>query len=286
MEEGLDSLFRKIAVISLALMACLSLAACSGNEDASQADKEKIKIGCFPSTDVFPKLLKETLADDYDVEVVVFDGNNIPCEALNSKEIDAVVGNGDKWLNTFNKENNTDLVMIDPFYSYFYALYSEKYESPEEFPQNAKIAIANDPTNTNNALKLLQNAKLIELSDKPSDGELYSKMDIVKNDKNLEFVQMDLTVVAKNLSDVDGAVVSAVLIQEAGRDPLSFLALPDKEDLQKDGLIIRSSDKDKQWVKDAIEVSHKEDNSKKLMDQLKGTAFLVEKTDAFYSQNK
>lgn len=282
----MDSLFRKIAVISLALMACLSLAACSGNEDASQADKEKIKIGCFPSTDVFPKLLKETLADDYDVEVVVFDGNNIPCEALNSKEIDAVVGNGDKWLNTFNKENNTDLVMIDPFYSYFYALYSEKYESPEEFPQNAKIAIANDPTNTNNALKLLQNAKLIELSDKPSDGELYSKMDIVKNEKNLEFVQMDLTVVAKNLSDVDGAVVSAVLIQEAGGDPLSFLALPNKEDLQKDGLIIRSSDKDKQWVKDAIEVSHQEENSKKLMDQLKGTAFLVEKTDDFYSQNK
>ncbi len=286
MGEGLNSLFRKIAVVSLALMVCLSVVACSRNEDASQADKEKIKIGCFPSTGVFPKLLKENLADDYDVEVVVFDGNNIPCEALNSKEIDAVVGNGDKWLNTFNKENNTDLVMIDPFYSYFYALYSEKYENPEEIPQNAKIAIANDPTNTNNALKLLQNAKLIELRDKPSDGELYSKMDIVKNDKNLEFVQMDLTVVAKNLSDVDGAVVSAVLIQEAGRDPLSFLALPDKEDLQKDGLIIRSSDKDKQWVKDAIEVSHKEENSKKLMDQLKGTAFMVEKTDAFYSQNK
>ena len=286
MGEGLNSLFRKIAVVSLALMVCLSVVACSRNEDASQADKEKIKVGCFPSTDVFPKLLKENLADDYDVEVVVFDGNNIPCEALNSKEIDAVVGNGDKWLNTFNKENNTDLVMIDPFYSYFYALYSEKYENPEEFPQNAKIAIANDPTNTNNALKLLQNAELIELRDKPSDGELYSKMDIVKNDKNLEFVQMDLTVVAKNLSDVDGAVVSAVLIQEAGHDPLSFLALPNKEDLQKDGLIIRSSDKDKQWVKDAIEVSHKEENSKELMDQLNGTAFLVEKTDAFYSQNK
>lgn len=282
----MNSLIKKILIVSLAIIACVSLVACSGNEDGSQDGKEKIRIGCFPSTDVFPKLLKESLADDYDVEVVVFDGNNIPCEALNSKEIDAVVGNGDKWLNTFNKENNTDLVMIDPFYSYFYALYSEKYENPEEFPQNAKIAIANDPTNTNNALKLLQNAKLIELSDKPGDGELYSKMDIVKNDKNLEFVQMDLTVVAKNLSDVDGAVVSAVLIQEAGGDPLSFLALPNKEDLQKDGLIIRSSDKDKQWVKDAIEVSHQEENSKKLMDQLKGTAFLVEKTDDFYSQNK
>ena len=282
----MNSLIKKILIVSLAIIVCVSLVACSGNEDGSQDGKEKIRIGCFPSTDVFPKLLKESLADDYDVEVVVFDGNNIPCEALDSKEIDAVVGNGDKWLNTFNKENNTDLVMIDPFYSYFYALYSEEYKTPEEFPQNAKIAIANDPINTNNALKLLQNAKLIELSDKPGDGELYSKMDIVKNEKNLEFVQMDLTVVAKNLSDVDGAVVSAVLIQEAGGDPLSFLALPNKEDLQKDGLIIRSSDKDKQWVKDAIEVSHQEENSKKLMDQLKGTAFLVEKTDDFYSQNK
>lgn len=282
----MNSFIRRIGVALLAVMTCIGLVACSGKEEAVQADKEKIKIGCFPSTDVFPKLLKESLAEKYDVEVVVFDGNNIPCEALNSGEIDAVVGNGDKWLNTFNKENGTDLIMADPFYSYFYALYSDKYKTPEEFPQNAKIAIANDPTNTNNALKLLQNAKLIELSDTPSDGELYSKMDIVKNEKSLEFVQMDLTVVAKNLADVDGAVVSAVLIQEAGRDPLSFLALPNKEDLQKDGLIIRGSDKDKQWVKDAIEVSHKEENSKKLMDQLKGTAFLVEKTDEFYSQNK
>ena len=279
-------LVKKIATISLAVIACVGLAACSNKDTAEESGKEKIKIGCFPSTDQLPTILKESLADKYDIELVMFDGNNMPCEALSAKEIDAVVGNGDKWLDNFNKENKTDLVMVDPYYSHFSGLYSDKYESIEEFPQNAKIAIANDPMNTNNALKLLQNAKMIKLSDSPSNGELFSKMDIVENDKNLEFIQMDLTMIAKNLGDVDGAVTSAVLIQEAGRDPLKFLALPQKEDLQKVGLIVHADNKDKQWVKDAIEVSHTKENSEKLMKDLNGTAVLLDKIDEFYAQNK
>ena len=97
---------------------------------------------------------------------------------------------------------------------------------------------------------------------------------------------MDLTMIAKNLGDVDGAVTSAVLIQEAGRDPLEFLALPQKEDLQKVGLIVHADNKDKQWVKDAIEVSHTKENSEKLMKDLNGTAVLLDKIDEFYAQNK
>lgn len=276
----------KIAIISLVVIACIGLAACSNKEAAEESGKEKIKIGCFPSTDQLPNILKESLADKYDVELVMFEGNNMPCEALSAKEIDAVVGNGDKWLDNFNKENKTDLVMVDPYYSHFSGLYSDKYESIEEFPQNAKIAIANDPMNTNNALKLLQNANMIKLSEKPTDGELFSKMDIVENNKNLEFIQMDLTMIAKNLGDVDGAVTSAILIQEAGRDPLKFLALPQKEDLQKVGLIVHADNQDKQWVKEAIEVSHTEENSEKLAKELNGTAFLLDKIDDFYAQQK
>lgn len=283
----MKSVVKKILAATLCLTFAVGLVACSGDQAAKgKGGKEAIKIGTFPSTTQLPNILKDSLADEYDVEIVLFDGNNMPAEALNAKELDGIIGNGDKWLATYNKENNTNLVMVDKLYSHFSGLYSEKYKSTEEFPDGAKIAIANDPTNVNNALKLLQNSGLIDLSEKPGSGNVYTTLDITKNDKNLEFMQMDLTMIAKNMKDVDGVVTSAILIKEAGGDPMSFLALPNQEDLQKNGLIVNADDQYKGWVKKAVEVGHTEENKKKLMEELEGTAFLLEDADAFFAKNK
>lgn len=289
----MNSKFKKIIFGLSTLALTIAIASCRNNDSTdststniSEDTKQSIKIGCFPSTTQLPTILEDSLSNEYNVELVLFDGNNMPAEALSAKEIDAVIGNGDKWLDTFNKENNTNLLMVDPYYSHFSGLYSNKYETIDEFPENSKIAIANDPMNINNALKLLQNAGLITLVDTPGNGELYSKLDIDENPKNIELFEMDLTTIAKNLDDVDGVVTSAILIKEAGYDSSKYLALPNKEDLQKVGLIINADSKDEQWVKDAIAATHESKNTEKLKKELEGTAFLLSELDDKYDSLK
>lgn len=65
----------------------------------------------------------------------------------------------------------------------------EKYKSVDQIPDGAKIAIMNDAMNMDRALKILQIAGLIKLSDKVKDS--YSIIDIKENRKKLKIIDME-----------------------------------------------------------------------------------------------
>lgn len=221
------------------------------NKTTDNTEKTTLKIGCVmatrPSVELMQKALEGT---KYNVDIVLFDGNNLPAQALAAGEIDGLFCNNERWIGTFNKEKGSNLVMPFPYYYSYGGLYSKKWNSVDEFPKGAKIVIANGITNIDGDLRLLQNAGLIKLTETPADGEYYSVIDIAENPKNIEFLPSELVTAMSAIEDVDGVVASASIVRDSGKmSPNDWLAISDRKRMSPHGLIVDEKDKDAEWVK-------------------------------------
>ncbi|MCM2209656.1 MetQ/NlpA family ABC transporter substrate-binding protein, partial [Klebsiella quasipneumoniae] len=85
-------------------------------------------------------------------------------------------------------------------------VYSNKYTALDALPENARIAIPNDPTNGGRGLLLLEDAGLISL--KEDVGFSASLKDIVANPKNIIFVEVEAAQLPRTLDDVDAAAIT------------------------------------------------------------------------------
>jgi len=95
-------------------------------------------------------------------------------------------------------------------------LYSNKYTSVDQIPEGGTIALNNDPANLARGLKLLQQAKLIEVD--PS-VKLPTENDVTSNPKKLVFKPVEGAQVARALDDVDAGVVNGNYAIEAKKVP-------------------------------------------------------------------
>lgn len=127
-------------------------------------------------------------------------------------------------LNAWNEENDEDLQSLGYTYVSPLALYSDRYQSLENLPDGAVIAIPNDPTNTGRALLLLELAGLIEVDD--AAGVLPTPHDVTQNDKGLVFKELESAQIFASLQDVDGGVLVTNYALDNGLSP------------QEDGLFV------------------------------------------------
>ena len=264
---------KKFFTLIMALVIVMSLVACGGSSTPTEPEKEDpavsdsstdepqtLKIGCVAVTAPCVEIMKEALAGTgYEVEVVVFDGNNLPAEALNAGDIDGLFCNSLKWMNTFNEENNANLAMVFPYYYSINGLYSAKWTSVDAFPDGSKIVVSNGLANIDSALRILENSGLIKLAETPAENDFYSVIDIVENPKNIEIIPSELTTAISSIHDVDGAVASSLVVKESGiLDPGSYLALPALDTMTPQGLIVNEADVEAEWATLANELMNQE----------------------------
>lgn len=245
--------FCKLICLSLALILTLSFVGCSKQTSTTKADKV-IKLGTLSTIEPFVTALKDELvAKGYKVEVVMFDANNMPAIATKDGSIDGYIHNHLSWIETFNKENNSNLTMVKPYLFYYRtAMYSSKYKSVADLPNEAKIAVPNDPTNMENTLLMLQDLKLLTL--KPKTGQFYTILDINENPKNIKLVETEISTTARSINDADAVICPSTRIKSAGVDPNSFIS----EDMNTKnfpvGLTVDAKSVDEAWVKDAMSI--------------------------------
>ena len=96
-------------------------------------------------------------------------------------------------------------------------IYSSKYKSFSQVPDNGKVAIPNNETNLSRGLYLLQDQGLITL--KPDLKTLATPQDIVSNPKHLKIVEVESPQIPRALPDVDLAIINGNYALEAGLDP-------------------------------------------------------------------
>ena len=303
---------KKMMSLLLSGMMVLSLAACSGSETAKESTKEEpkteaketaakeseaatteakkepvtLKIGCVAATEPCVQIMKEAMeGTGYEVEVVVFDGNNLPAEALNAGDIDGLFCNSLKWMNTFNEENNADLAMAFPYYFSYAGLYSAKWDSPEAFPDGAKVIVSNGLSNIDGGLRILQNAGLITLAETPSENNFYSIIDIVENPKNIQITPAELTTAMSSINDVDGVVASAVIVKESGvMSPSEHMGLSTRDQMTPQGLIVSGKDENAEWVSVAKEQMEQQKWYDAFNERFDGTFIVYSEIDKYFPQ--
>ena len=154
-------------------------------------------------------------------------GDNIKIEFKNidGTILNQAVADGELDLNSFQHyayfnqvktDQNLDLTAIGETLIVPLDLFSNKYTSLDEIPDNSSIAVPDDATNQGRALNVLKNAGLISLD--PAAGTSATIKDITENPKNLKIVELGGSQIPRSLDDVDAGVINCGYAVDAGLD--------------------------------------------------------------------
>ncbi|MDE3955000.1 MetQ/NlpA family lipoprotein [Glaesserella parasuis] len=216
--------FKKL--LGLAVVSALALTGCKEEKKAEApavapapaAQAQKIKVGVMsgPEHTVAEKaaqIAKEKYG--LEVEFVLFNDYALPNTAVSKGDLDANAFQHKPYLDKDSASKGLDnLVIVGNTFVYPLAGYSKKIKNVAELQDGAAVAVPNDPSNLARALILLEKQDLIKLKD---NTNLFStSLDIVENPKNLKIQEVDTSVAAKALDDVDLAVVNNTYAGQVG----------------------------------------------------------------------
>ena len=265
-----------MALLLCLLLAFIAFAGCGQkqNTDTQGEEKTKISIGCMPLNEEAVQVVKEFMADKgYEMEGMVFDGNNLPAEALMADEIDCLLLNHLPWINNFNEQNGSELTMVKGFtYASLFGIYSAKHDSIEDIPENGTIIVSNDPANMHRSLLFMQKLGLIKLGEQ--SGDYYTVLDITENPKNLQIVEVETTNTAGSFQDADASISFSSVMRNAGIDAHSYLAEDGEYVNYPTGFFVNKGDEESAWAKALIEVTNTEDFQKKFDEIFQG-AYMI-----------
>lgn len=193
----------KFWIVSLVVVAFVTgLIACSKQ---AQQSENVLTIGISPP---YAELL-QTVADELkqqdgiEVKLVEFSDWHAPNVSVQNGDIDANFFQQTFFLNNAIKESGYDLHPFAIGSGSHVGLYSKKYRSLDALPEGARVVIPNDPVNLSRALVLLHRAGLIEIAETDLEKKLSTVGDIIKNPKNLKFIEVEGPQTAHALNDAD-----------------------------------------------------------------------------------
>lgn len=220
-----------------------------GESEKVVAKNPTITLGSMIITAPIVEKIKEKLvASGFDAKTILFDANNAAATACKDGDLTAFVHNHKPWIDTFNKEKESNIVMVDPYLFYYrMAIYSSKFDSLEALPNAMKLVIPNDPSNIDDSLRFLSAINMITLGEKRE--KFYTILDIKENPKNIEFIQTDISTVARNIDDADAVMTSSIRMQQTGYDASKFLVENPRTKNFPVGISLKAEHLQEPWVK-------------------------------------
>lgn len=200
------------------LAAALLLAGCSssGSGDAG-SQTLTVAATAVPHAEILKEVKPILAKEGVNLEIKVFADYVQPNVQVDEKSIDVNYFQTKPYLDAFNRERKTHLVIITGVHIEPFGAYSHKLKSIDQLPDGATVAIPNDPSNNSRALLLLAKHNLITLKD-PND-ELATVKDITANPKNLKFKELEAAMLPRTLDEVDLALINTNYALAAGLNP-------------------------------------------------------------------
>ena len=270
----------KKKILALALAGVLVVGALTGcgssKSESSEKKTDDKKITVAASATPHAEILEEakTLLKDkgYELEVKVFDDYVQPNNVVESGEFDANYFQHVPYLEQFNEEKGTHLVVAGKIHYEPFGIYPGTKKDLKDIAKGDKIAVPNDTTNEARALLLLQDNGIIKLKD--GAGIKATVNDIEENPNNIEIVELEAAQVPRVVNEVAYVVLNGNYALEA-----NYI-------VKKDALAYEKSDSEaaKTYV-NVIAVKEGNENSEKikaLVDVLKSDSikkFIDEKYD-------
>ncbi|GHC88987.1 lipoprotein [Nocardiopsis terrae] len=177
------------------------------------------------------------------VEVVEYTDYNQPNAALAEGELDANYYQTVPFLEEYLQGNpGADLSYVADVHLEAFGLYSEDVEDLDDLPEGADIAVPNDSSNMDRALRLLEAQDVITLAE-GAEGQA-AESDIEDNPLDITVTPVEAAQLPRSLQDVDAAVVNGNYALEADLpETANALAWEETEDNPyANGLVVRSED--------------------------------------------
>lgn len=244
-----------VVILALGLSACGKKEVKNDNTDG----KEKIVLGICagPYGDLFKQAIAPELEKKgYDeVKYVEFSDYVQPNLALADNETNANLFQHSFYLKNFNKEHNLKLSPVVEVPTASMGVFSESVKDLSKLKEGAKIAIPNDETNLARALRVLQQAKVIEL-DASVDASKAQVKDIASNPKNVTFEEVSAEILPTVLDSTDAAVINGNYAISAGLNLGDAIYVEELSEGYFNVIAVRTEDLDKTWVKDIKNIVH------------------------------
>lgn len=218
--------------------------------------------------------VKEAVADKgINIEYVFFTDYTQPNAALANGDIDLNAFQHYAYLNDEISNFNYEIESIGDTYITALNLYSTKHRNVDEIPDGGTIAIPNDAVNGGRALRIIQAAGLIKLSD--DDALTPTVADIAENPRNINFVEVDASQTVTLLADADAAVANSEFIVDAGFAPRDMAIFIDDPSFYKTNdyvnvIAARSADKDNEVYKAVVKAYQTERTKEIYLDVFQG----------------
>ncbi len=263
-----------VGLASLTLVA--ALAGCGSKEDskgqAEAIDKNKIVVGVTsgPHEQIAEVAAKVAKEKGLEVELKSFSDYVLPNTSLAEGDLDANSYQHEPFLDTFNKDHDTDLVPVGKTILNPMGIYSEKYKSFDDIPDGATFGLPNDPTNGARALFVLQEAGYIKLKD---GADLTASIrDVEENKKNLQFIELEAAQIPKQLSEVDVAAINTNFALEAGINPKEDSILLESTDSPYvNYIVVRAENENDPTIKKFVEAYQSDEVRQFIEEEFKGS---------------
>ncbi len=251
---------RFIVLLASCLLLCLLLMACNKPKkiDVNSSNDNFIRVGVMVgSEEQFMEVVKKVAAEDYDltIKLIPYVYAQELNKALVDHEIDANIFQYKAYLEYSEKKYGYKLDILSNTYIYPMGIYSRKYSSIVQIPQNALVAIPNEPTNEARALFLLEDVGLARMA---SDNNLVATTDdIVSNPRQLKFQKLPSNELVDVLPNVDLALINAGFALSAGLLPSpQALALETKDPNYANAIVIRPGEENDPGLKALVQIMH------------------------------
>lgn len=226
MKKTLRKLFAAALVGALSVSMLAGCGSSKGDSKKDSAENKTIKVAASatPHAEILEYAKTALKEKGYDLEVTIFDDYVKPNEVVESGEFDANYVQHEPYLNSFNEEKGTHLVIAGKIHYEPFGIYPGTKKSLDDIADGDTIAVPNDTTNEARALLLLQDNGIIKLKD--GAGINATVNDIEENPHNIEIVELEAAQVARVVDETSFVVLNGNYALQAGfsvsKDALAY----------------------------------------------------------------
>ena len=232
-----------------------------GGENSAERTEETIQLTvgatAVPHAEILEHVKPILAEQGVELEIKTFQDYVLPNKNLVEGELDANYFQHIPWMESSNEENGWNIVDVVGVHIEPLGAYSDKYESIEEIPDGATVAVTNASGEQDRFVRLLEANGLITLSEGEGDKTL---QDIVENPKNLQFEQVENAMLPRVLPDVDLAIINTNYALEADLNPVEdALFIEGKDSPYVNVLAINEGDEDKPGIQELADALTSDD---------------------------
>lgn len=277
-----------LGVLLLALIAGGIYLLVSGDDENDSADSAggggaeavTVRLGTTePSQPHWATLVDLAAQEDIDLEIVGFSEYTLPNPALAEEEIDVNSFQHILYLADHNANTGDDLRPIGPTLIVPLPLYSEQYDSVEEFVEGDQVAIPNDATNQARALFVLESAGLIAFTGDPATPTP-DDVDEAASTVRVRPVEASQTAGLINDGDIAGVIVNNNFATDAGFDLQGYVYADDPDSPGAQPYInifaVRPGEEDNETYQRVAELYHTQEVLDQVVESSGGTAVIVD----------